>query len=162
MLRRWTTRPPSYTTVSRNGCEGPRSSVWTWYTAFPTRTFVLKPKFMRRATQFLSPLVKSPCRAETNVLTDSFGAFDRLPLHRYYSLCADDRKRPPKLRATFSTPGPGDGAFRCHPSAFLGRWLAAAFPGKSAGLRMRNEPHGRCAAALFREVLLSCDGLYFV
>src|SRR2546427_1145880 len=116
MLRRWTTRPPSYTTVSRNGCEGPRSSVWTWYTALPTRTFVLKPKFMRRATQLQLPLVESSGRALANVLTDSFGAFDRLPLHRYYSLCPDDRKRPPKLRAPFPTPGPGAVAFGCYPS----------------------------------------------
>src|SRR5712691_8274729 len=111
---------------------------------------------MRRATQLHLPLAAASCRAETNVLTDSFGAFDRLPLHRYYSLCPDDRKRPPKLRAPFPTPGPGDVAFGCYPSAFLRRWLAAAFPHKIAGVRMRNEPHGGRAGALLREVLLSC------
>src|ERR1700690_3382355 len=105
----------------------------------PTRTFELKPKFIKQPT---FPTCK---RQRPHPVTESkklpiylSGAFDRLALHRYYSLCSDDRKRPPSLRAATFTPHPGDGALGHPASAFFAGGLETPLQGENAGLRVRH------------------------
>src|SRR5271169_4638743 len=101
----------------------------------PTRTFELKPKFIEQPT---FPACKRrrrhPVTESKKILIYLSSAFDRLGLHRYYSLCSDDRKRPPSLRAATFTPHPGHGAGRHSPYAFLGRGLETPLQGEIASL----------------------------
>src|ERR1700688_4395043 len=101
----------------------------------PTRTFELKPKFIKQPT---FPTCK---RQRLHVLTESkklpnylSGAFDRLALHRYYSLCSDDRKRPPSICAATFTPHPGDGAIGNSASPFFVGGLETPLQGEIASL----------------------------
>src|SRR5438445_612633 len=95
-------------------------------------------------------------------LTYLCGPFDPLSLHRYYSVCVDDRKRSPELRAASFTPHPGDDAFGCAPSAFIVGRLAAPDQNKNTTVRVRHRADRRRARTVFRQILFGRDGLYFV
>src|SRR5271169_6699608 len=101
----------------------------------PTRTFELKPKFIDQPT---FPICVRrglrPVTGQKELPIYLSGAFDRLALHRYYSLCSDDRKRPPVLRAATFTPHPGDGAFGHSATALLPGGMETTLQGENASL----------------------------
>jgi len=88
------------------------------------RTFELKPKFIGLPAFPTRKNLRFYLLTERKkILIYLPSAFDRLALHRYYSLCSDDRKRPPSLRAATFTPHPGNGAFGHSADAILSRGM---------------------------------------
>src|SRR5581483_9601352 len=73
----WRICPFRYTTVSIEGCCGPRSSVWTWNTRSPRLTSVLKP-------ELICVLGFRPKKMSLN-RKNLRSAIDRFAPGRYYS-----------------------------------------------------------------------------